>query len=1166
MLSRRKSFTQPDEPIDSKPVLSPATPLPIEPDTQILERNLFQKISHYSFFNRSNFKKKSKFPQPSKSSFPIPQKSILSKPPLNNSTLNKSALNKALIEDLTLNSRNHSPDIISVDSFSAPLDLVSSKRPSSLEQPPSPSYQASEDILPSDPDLLLSNNTPSLFDDTPPLLDAIPTSSENDLNPPIPSSPKMFDFDSISFDNVNFSGSFPSNPPFNPETSKNKTSSPKASPVSTSKSSTSTPISSPILKPSTIKRRYSMNRFYSVSNGADPPALTQLPESSVDASISSPMPNPSSSHPDLPVSLNRASTTRLPPTLNRPIQTYNKSKSAEGLAPSRALNRTYTIQQLSRKESFPVQSSFLFKSIDGSKKTISSSENFTFTAPLELEMSKLTPENISDTRSSSLINIHIQKSRSPPHKTDSFDETQPDTFSNDLSLNNTFSSDPQLLSSSDFSPSINASDDSTIVNLPAREYSSPSISKNKSALSDSALSESDAISETVAKPRPMSPIPNNSSNNKSPEAMRLHAAKELVSTEKSFADNLFLIKKIWMDPVFSSANSSKPIIPYNAARVIFFGIDELYLHSQQFYKELSNEVENYESDSNSPHHVNELNIGVLFRSSNRVWNFFVSYVENYGKAIELLNQLSDYKPFFKFQNKIISLKESGRQSLKDMLMLPIQRVMRYSLLLKTLVKYTPIDMRDHIELCRAVKVSNHLASVVNETRRIQEENLKTIEVFKSIENCPAIPPNFKRSFVFEHVVLELVSRQKTRIIVFNDYLIVARSNSSKSSGSGIGLSGSNHPLESGTLGNIGNSNGISSGNISSTVASPYNANSSSNNGENKDVWVFYSYAPLNHTEVQNADENAHTLVTVLALNRYRPPTNTRRRSASVTNLVDKLPDSVKQFEPVSRASDSSDAKFSHAEINVNNTVNTKGFKLSDGVNSGMDPSSNCVPGSANSNSFKSKSNESNSLSPGKSGFQGTAPNFSSKNTFGNIKFEHQELAGRTSNSSFLKGDSAPLPNFGLPSGNELASFVLPPPLRTHVIVLQHPNSDSRRSFVKNLRISKENYENAVLETANKPKNFSYDRSLLGVQNQSIRGPFHSNPSSTSGIMELFSSPPNSLLGLGNENFPESQFARVINDNSEFGDENEEYSSSDYSYSSESSDSDSENNDLVNTQS
>ncbi|PVU93948.1 hypothetical protein BB560_005970 [Smittium megazygosporum] len=612
---------------------------------------------------------------------------------------------------------------------------------------------------------------------------------------------------------------------------------------------------------------------------------------------------------------------------------------------------------------------------------------------------------------------------------------------------------------------------------------------------------------------------NKSSSNHKPsiqktsKAMLIHSAQELMHTEKSFAENLYTIKKYWMEPVFASANAEKPIIPYQAARIIFFQFDELHTHALTFYTDLKNELtRSLSSSSDEQQNLRNLRIGALFKSQNRVWQLFVSYVQNYSNSMHLINQLTDYKPFLKYEESLILSKKTARQSLKDLLMLPIQRVMRYSLLLKTILKHTPIDYPDHIELCRAVKTVTHLAVVVNDARRRQEQSQYTLDVIRIIENCPSLPMSPFNKFHFDFVVKELVSRLVTRIFVFSDYMVVSKlspnsklaANSNPSSFTSSVLSNNQSLNTSSALKNYSLSS------YSSTTQSSNSLYSSSTLGSNssyttsnpladaKESWVFYSYAPLNQIELQNADEHADTLVTVLALNRYKPPKNVHRRSRSVTNLV-----GPKNTMKLSSESHVQTSTFSKTQ-NVSK-YNTQGHRHSCSKNS--DPERGF---SDSKNSFEFTQNEASSadnnpiaLADQKNKF-GTSDSshgvFKSSQTFpidtadslSNSKNQSKSSSGiRPRENSYGSASNCPhnsssFYNNSLQLGSTniavelMQSFIPPPPLRTHVVVLQHEDSESRRSFVKKLKeFQKEFSEREV-------KNKDFD-DYMGLSSQVANG-------------------------------------------------------------------------------
>ncbi|PVU95721.1 hypothetical protein BB561_001646 [Smittium simulii] len=625
----------------------------------------------------------------------------------------------------------------------------------------------------------------------------------------------------------------------------------------------------------------------------------------------------------------------------------------------------------------------------------------------------------------------------------------------------------------------------------------------------------------TAKPRDTN-IYSSQKSTKESNAMRLHSSQELMFTEKSFAENLYIVKKMWMEPVFASANASKPIIPYQAARIIFFQFDELHSHALQFYTELESELSKCNQRlADGSLDSSCLKMGSLFKSRNRAWQLFVSYVENYSTAMHLLNQLSGYKPFTKYEETLILSKQTARQSLKDLLMLPIQRVMRYSLLLKTILKHTPIDYLDHLELCRAVKTVTQLAVVVNTARRRQEESQYTIDVIRSIENCPTLPLSPDNKFLFDFVIQELVLRIVTRLYVFSNYLIVTKlhTNSKLNSNS----MNYNYPTPSNSAnqtsmttssnnknaGMFSNSSNMTFSNSSSTgtpysmlnTGNPLGGILSNNATDNKESWIFYSYAPLNQVELQNADEHADTLVTVLALNRYKPQKGFHRRSQSVSNLADSLSEKLEKNKSTDSNKIVSNHKNNLKGINNKQTAHKlASLKLLEGNSVSIsefeknNPFSNTSSvdksTSKNTSTFKQSYNNPDStniyngklsielLGPQDPSNKASKPNNTvNKNKESDIKdYKQSSTATNSSNAQIYSSLGTQTVAMEL-----MQSFIPPPPLRTHLIVLQHDSSESRRNFVKSLKKAQSDYLDQGKKNREKNDTFS------GLNSQTANG-------------------------------------------------------------------------------
>ncbi|KAJ2841875.1 hypothetical protein J3B02_005751, partial [Coemansia erecta] len=278
----------------------------------------------------------------------------------------------------------------------------------------------------------------------------------------------------------------------------------------------------------------------------------------------------------------------------------------------------------------------------------------------------------------------------------------------------------------------------------------------------------------------------------------------------------------------------------------------------------------------------KMRIGALFRANDRHWNEFIAYVRNYGTAVNCLKQLQDYRPYQRYHEECMLQKRTNRQSLKDLLMLPIQRITRYTLLLKNILKHTPAMHSDHIDLCRAVKNVTHFASIVNECRRKQEEMYRLIEVFRTIERCPPLPRSDSRTYISEFVVRELISRQPTRLLLFTDLVIVTQAPLQTK------LDADGHP-------------------------------------ESAAEWTYYGMGQLDQVEIQNADESTNTLVTILSLNRNAASASSA--SASATNSASNLGSSRRSLpsgtEPMQSQSNSSGSRI-FATASSQNSISDAG--------------------------------------------------------------------------------------------------------------------------------------------------------------------------------------------------------------------------------------------------
>ncbi|XP_034043566.1 proto-oncogene vav-like isoform X2 [Thalassophryne amazonica] len=135
---------------------------------------------------------------------------------------------------------------------------------------------------------------------------------------------------------------------------------------------------------------------------------------------------------------------------------------------------------------------------------------------------------------------------------------------------------------------------------------------------------------------------------------------------------------------------------------------------------------------------------ILNKGAKNLYQVFLNYKEglllygHYCSQVEMatkhLDNLSSQREDIRMKLEECSKRaNSGRFSLRDLLMVPLQRVLKYHLLLQELMKHT-VDPMDKDNLCTALDAMRDLAQYVNEVKR-DNEIIRQITTFQlSIEN------------------------------------------------------------------------------------------------------------------------------------------------------------------------------------------------------------------------------------------------------------------------------------------------------------------------------------------------------------------------------------------------------------------------------------------------
>ncbi|XJO71908.1 hypothetical protein BDV3_001343 [Batrachochytrium dendrobatidis] len=244
---------------------------------------------------------------------------------------------------------------------------------------------------------------------------------------------------------------------------------------------------------------------------------------------------------------------------------------------------------------------------------------------------------------------------------------------------------------------------------------------------------------------------------------RGHVVLNLWETEQNYTNQLGIIQKCFQERL-----SKRNIISDTANNFIFAGTADLYTLHQKFFYRLC-DVVNVDNWSTT-----ESKIGALFLDmKDEFVRLYTRFIDNYAisqksmKKEEKSNE--DYQNFMKEAAK---LRETNRQTLKDYLILPVQRTTRYHILLKDLCKCTPFEHPDRKDLEKAWEAMNNLAAMVNEKKRREEEATGLFDAFESTKHCPPQLISHKRRLIMRVEASERTSKRDVQLVLCSDSLMI----------------------------------------------------------------------------------------------------------------------------------------------------------------------------------------------------------------------------------------------------------------------------------------------------------------------------------------------------------------------------------------------------------
>uniref|UniRef100_A0A672IZW8 Phosphatidylinositol 3,4,5-trisphosphate-dependent Rac exchanger 1 protein n=1 Tax=Salarias fasciatus TaxID=181472 RepID=A0A672IZW8_SALFA len=207
------------------------------------------------------------------------------------------------------------------------------------------------------------------------------------------------------------------------------------------------------------------------------------------------------------------------------------------------------------------------------------------------------------------------------------------------------------------------------------------------------------------------------------QRLRLCVLNEILNTERDYVRTLFFLQSAFLHRIRQTADDQQCLSPEHV-KILFSNIEDIL----ELHKEVLSAVEASLQPEPQPQHA----LGHVFLQFVKSFSVYGEYCSNHEKALRLLMELNKIPNIrtFLLHCMLLGGKKSTDIPLEGYLLTPIQRICKYPLLLKELLKRTPKKHADYPAVEEALQAMKAVCSNINETKR-QMEKLEALEQLQS---------------------------------------------------------------------------------------------------------------------------------------------------------------------------------------------------------------------------------------------------------------------------------------------------------------------------------------------------------------------------------------------------------------------------------------------------
>jgi len=252
---------------------------------------------------------------------------------------------------------------------------------------------------------------------------------------------------------------------------------------------------------------------------------------------------------------------------------------------------------------------------------------------------------------------------------------------------------------------------------------------------------------------------------------RLKAVQEIYNTELSYVSSLQILENFYHIPMTVEAmvlTSDHKNFSFSSSSIttIFSNLTSILSLSKEVLNELEHRINNWTQSQR---------VGDIFVKMSPIMKLYSEYINNFEKASKSLGELLKSPKCTEFL-KHCKERSGSTLDISSMLIMPIQRLPRYELLLRELIKYTDENHVDYSNLKDAFTSIQSVNSYVNDKKKSSDGRERIGVLQEMIKGCSLVAPH--RYYLHEGSLhVSSVNKEYNGafyFFLFNDILIATK--------------------------------------------------------------------------------------------------------------------------------------------------------------------------------------------------------------------------------------------------------------------------------------------------------------------------------------------------------------------------------------------------------